>query len=304
MATMDDLFISDDEDDIGPAMPQGSTESVHVKNSEVPSDLRKNDTECEEGELKRKCHICGKLVEHIDKHMMANHEEKVECQLCNQTFSMGNLRWHILNEHCHNKVTKCSLCEEKFATRNALKNHVKVVHAIETSICSICQKKFKDLYSHVKYFHKQIRNHNCTYCEKKFQAKKLLYSHIQSIHLGEKTYCPQCKKYFSVDNFSRHVKEFHEKIRKLCPYCKKEYGMSNLSKHIRCVHNKICDICNAHVSYSISLHKRQVHNIGKPIQNIQHIQNQGECQNPLVAEEDNESKTLYVGEKNFTFSFV
>ncbi len=31
---------------------------------------------------------------------------KVECQLCNNFFPVGNLRWHILKEHCHNKVTK------------------------------------------------------------------------------------------------------------------------------------------------------------------------------------------------------
>ena len=30
--------------------------------------------------------------------------EKVQCQLCNQSFPAGNLRWHILKEHCHNKV--------------------------------------------------------------------------------------------------------------------------------------------------------------------------------------------------------
>ena len=53
---------------------------------------------------KESCHICGKQVMHLDKHILSNHGEKVECQLCNQTFPVGNLRWHILKEHCHNKV--------------------------------------------------------------------------------------------------------------------------------------------------------------------------------------------------------
>ena len=53
---------------------------------------------------KESCHICGKKVAHLDKHILAEHGEKVECQLCNQTFPVGNLRWHILKEHCHNKV--------------------------------------------------------------------------------------------------------------------------------------------------------------------------------------------------------
>ena len=155
--------------------------------------------------------------------------EKVQCQLCNQSFPAGNLRWHILKEHCHNKVrtsikrfsivliffpqvTECSLCEQKFVTKNALKNHIRQVHLSETSTCHICHKEYKDLYHHVKYFHEKIRNYECSYCEKKFQAKKLLYNHVQSIHLGEKTNCPDCGKDISVDNFSRHVRETHERV--------------------------------------------------------------------------------------------
>ena len=55
---------------------------------------------------KESCHICGKKVAALDKHILSEHGEKVECQLCNQTFPVGNLRWHILKEHCHNKVSK------------------------------------------------------------------------------------------------------------------------------------------------------------------------------------------------------
>jgi len=254
----------------------------------------------DEGEGKEEsCHICGQKVMHLDKHILAQHGEKVECQLCNKTFPVGNLRWHILKEHCHNKVTECSLCEQKFVTKNALKNHIKQIHLSETSTCHICHKEYKDLYHHVKYFHEKIRNYECSYCEKKFQAKKLLYNHVQSIHLGEKTNCPDCKKDISVDNFSRHVRETHERIKKPCPHCEKEFAMSNLSRHIRQVHNnestecpdcgkaltisnlnkhiksvhkklkKTCDICNEEVPYSsISVHKRKVHNIGKPIDDV------------------------------------
>jgi len=339
------------------------------------------------------CHICGQMVMHLDKHILTNHGEKVECQLCNQTFPVGNLRWHILKEHCHNKVTECSLCEQKFVTKNALKNHIKQIHLSETSTCHICHKEYKDLYHHVKYFHEKIRNYECSYCEKKFQAKKLLYNHVQSIHLGEKTNCPDCKKDISVDNFSRHVRETHERIKKPCPHCEKEFAMSNLSRHIRQVHNnestecpdcgkaltisnlnkhiksvhkklkKTCDICNEEVPYSsISVHKRKVHNIGKPIDDVtprgpnlklrkryQQMQNQEADFDKLteeqarfsqnarypqrkrrkLKEEDDEtdeeeldeeglegmdleegleedlgSRTIQVGDKNFTFSFA
>lgn len=258
-----------------------------------------DEDEGEEEEELLDCHLCGKKVSQLDKHILNNHGEKVECQLCNQHFPVGNLRWHILKEHCHNKVTECSLCEQKFVTKNALKNHIKQIHLGETSTCHICHKEYKDLYHHVKYFHERIRAFECSYCDKKFQAKKLLYNHVQSIHLGEKTRCPDCHKDISVDNYSRHVRETHEKVKKPCPHCDKEFAMSNLSRHIRQVHNnestecpecgkaltisnlnkhiksvhkkmkKTCDICNEEVPYSsISVHKRKVHGIGKPLDDI------------------------------------
>ena len=250
-----------------------------------------------EGELKERCDMCGKKVADLDKHIIATHKEEVQCQLCDQTLTVVNLRWHILKEHVQSKVVECSLCDQKFATKNALKSHIKEVHLSETSTCSICQKEYKDLYHHVKFTHDKIRNYECSYCKKRFQAKKLLYNHVQSIHLGEKTNCPDCKRDISVDNFRRHVKEFHEGIKKPCPQCGKEFGManqrrhirqvhnnestkcpdcgkaltiSNLNKHIQSVHNKlkkICGLCNKEIPHSsISIHKRRVHKIGKPVQ--------------------------------------
>ena len=282
-------------------------EEVTVDNTEVVGELEREDQrhveviKDEEGEglLKEKCDICGKKVAHIDEHILATHKEDINCQLCDQTFSVANLRWHILKEHCQRKAVECSLCDQKFATKNALKSHIKATHLSETDTCSICHKEYKDLYHHVKFKHDQIRNYECSYCKKKFQAKKLLYNHVQSVHLGEKTNCPDCKKDISVDNFRRHVKEFHEGIRKPCPQCGKEFGManqrrhirqvhnnestkcpdcgkaitiSNLNKHIQSVHNKlkkVCGLCNEEVPYSsISVHRRRVHNMGKPVDDV------------------------------------
>ena len=176
-------------------------------NSEMFAELKedKDGADNMKGKLNESCYICWKHVEHLNNHIIANHGEKVACQLCDQNFSLRNLREHILKEHCHKKVTKCSRCEQKFVTKNALKSHVMQIHLSETNTCNICHKEYKDLHHHVKFFHEKIRNHECSYCNKKFQAKKLLYNHVQSVHLGEKTICPDCKKEISVDNFIRHT---------------------------------------------------------------------------------------------------
>ena len=364
---LDTMFVSDDEAELNNILPEGYMKSMTMGDntieSEVLAQLKEEDMEGIgniKAELNENCHLCGKQVEHLDKHMLANHGEQVKCQLCNQNFSVGNLRWHILKEHCHNKVTKCSLCEQKFITKNALKNHVKQIHLSETSRCSICHKEYTDLYQHVKLSHENTRDYKCSYCENTFNSKGVLYSHIQSIHLGEKTNCPDCKIDISVDNFYRHVKEIHQKIRKQCPHCEKDFAMSNLSRHIKIVHNnestecpqcgkamtssnltkhiksvhtklkRTCDICNAEVPYSsISIHKRKMHNLGKPMddvtprgpnlklrKNYKQTLKQGEDFYKLSeeigfedidleeAEDDMESKTLKLGDKNFTFTFV
>ena len=41
------------------------------------------------------------------KNILEEQGEKVECQLCSKSIPAGNLRWHILKEHCHNKVIYC-----------------------------------------------------------------------------------------------------------------------------------------------------------------------------------------------------
>ena len=273
----------------------------------------------------------------LDNHIMDLHSEEVQCQLCKLNLSTSNLREHILKEHLRNKFTDCRLCEQKFANRTGLKNHIKQmhlsktssnihrhnkfidcshceqkfakkdslkthikqVHLSKTSICQICNKEYKDLYHHKKYFHEKIKNYECSYCSKKFQAQKFLFHHIQGVHLGEKTNCPDCKRDISVDNFSRHVKEVHKKIKKPCPQCGKEFSMSgvkrhirqvhtnesrqcpdcgkyitigNLYTHIRSVHNKlkkICDLCDKEFPFAfISVHKRKVHDMGKPIDHV------------------------------------
>ena len=226
-------------------------------------------------------------------------EDLVGCQICNKAVSGINLKSHILQEHCNLlSDTECALCEQKFVAKRALKAHIEKVHLTEKSTCHICHKEYKDLDNHIKYTHNQDKQFNCSYCEKKFQAKQILYNHIQSIHLDQyKRKCPYCEKDISLHNFPRHLKEGHNKEKKVCPHCDKEFAMSNLRRHIRTVHNnevvmcpdcgkafgignlkthirsvhkklkKICKVCNKEYA-NISEHNRKEHGIGKPIDHV------------------------------------
>ena len=106
----EEMFLSDDE--------------VREDETDGEKHLAKED----EGLRKDKCGICGKKVVNLDKHILTTHKEEVQCQLCDQTLSVSNLRWHILEEHSHNKVPEWSLCDQKFSTMNAVKSHIKKTH--------------------------------------------------------------------------------------------------------------------------------------------------------------------------------
>lgn len=108
-----------------------------------------------EGSDEQSCHICGKFVGDMEKHIWAEHGEAVACQLCDQKFPVGNLRWHILKEHCQDKIVECSLCGKKFTTKNALQGHIRQIHLSEASICNICNQECDNLQEHVNSSHKE-----------------------------------------------------------------------------------------------------------------------------------------------------
>ena len=275
----------------------------------------------------------------MDKHILANHEEDIECQACSQTFNPGSLRWHILLVHCHNKTNNCSLCENSFNDKKSLDNHIREIH--------LSLQERKALSDHLRRANETIRKYECSYCEKTFEVRNKMYNHIRSIHLGEKTKCPLCEKDISVDNFSRHVREFHEQIKKPCPHCGNDFGMSNLSKHIRETHRneltkcricekemtnsnlnqhiksvheklkRICEICHKVIPQrSFSVHRRKLHNIGKPLTNTSHKGPEKEDEKSLDCERENMKiarkmdnqnekileNVVLLADKNFTFS--
>ena len=87
----------------------------------------------------------GKKKNKIDDREGHSGREMELCQLCNQTIPKGNLRLHIIKEHCPNMMSECSHCDKKFLEKNALKRHIKYFHQSESSTCHICDKQFETL---------------------------------------------------------------------------------------------------------------------------------------------------------------
>lgn len=126
------------------------------------------------------------------------------------------------------------------------------------TFCEICRKKFRSRY--YLQFHMAVhtgeKNYICGICEKGYQQKWNLITHVARVHSKEKPFkCNDCDKAFGYSShFKRHVKtHFLEKIE----------APENVKKKILNPHN--CDFCEKSFesNYRLELHKR-VHTGNRP----------------------------------------
>ena len=155
----------------------------------------------EEGELRERCHICGKKVVLLEKHIITNHLEEVECQMCHKKFSVDTFRSHLLLEHCHNKCNKCSLCEQNFVSNSSLEEHIKHVH--------LGQQEGSEISQHVDG---------------------------KAVFNNEYTNCTECGKAITISSLEIHIKSVHNKIKQICKVCNDAFCSYAFTVHKRTAH--------------------------------------------------------------------
>ncbi|XP_023951759.1 zinc finger protein 227 [Bicyclus anynana] len=213
------------------------------------------------------CEKCGKrfkaqflLKKHIKFHKKTLHP----CPNCTKVFSMQNyLHIHIERVHYPKKI-KCDICPKKFSTKRVLKHHLRTEHIpmkckdcdIElpskkalkfhldhhkVNTCPFCNKGYRNIKYfklHMKYCGK-IGNPDtyiCDICQKAYQAKSGLNSHMKTAHgFGKVLSCKWCNKKFDViSRLNDHIVT-HTKEKKF--YCEKCGGKfvthKSLINHIR-----------------------------------------------------------------------
>ncbi|XP_039289278.1 zinc finger protein 710 isoform X2 [Nilaparvata lugens] len=119
--------------------------------------------------------------------------------------------------------------------------------------CEFCEKSFNQrwsLTSHVDTFHKGIRRHVCNVCDKSFNQKIHLLSHQATHQKTRKHVCPVCSKSFLVERYLDRHMDIHKevRIRHTCNVCHKSFSFkSGLSKHRLAAHAQIrthmCAVC-------------------------------------------------------------
>lgn len=181
----------------------------------------------------------GRLLNHISRTHTNN---KIICMYCGKSFrTEPNLRAHVNRRHKGDGRFKCLQCDKAFDTSGALQAHSGTVHGNKTIGCSACPEKFTTHY--VKQCH-LIKvhgiGHKCTYCGKLFTRNSYMVDHVRRYHLNEKNVeCSVCgDKFYNTGSLKRHMMKHSGERRYHCDICGKKYlWKKNLRGHMTS-HNK------------------------------------------------------------------
>ena len=241
------------------------------------------------GHKRPECSECGKKFNrnHQLKNHMTSHksERNFECQECHAKFkTKDHLRNHK-NWHKNDEKVSCDQCGKLFKAKSTLRTHVRTVHEAVTEgllhICDICGKSYKSefrLKGHHKEVHTKKETLICPYeeCQKPYNGKAALNSHVKAVHIGRKKNhpCSYCGKMFtSPADVKKHENTIHLNVRSLkCDQC--DYSTnysSSLSEHIQAAHQGVmfdCDYPGCTKSYNakgnLYAHRWRVHKIPRP----------------------------------------
>ena len=115
------------------------------------------------------------------------------------------------------EVSQKFICEIVFKTETFLTKHTNSVHYENGTKfhCNICNKEFnikRQLQSHIKV-HESRKNFKCDICEKSFNKASTLKTHLKTIHDAQKDQnCDICSRSFSITGqLTQHIKRAHGK---------------------------------------------------------------------------------------------
>ena len=241
-------------------------QSFHKKCAKCDKTFVNKDKHYQIFHSKVKCKYCEfvcKDSKQLRAHMKENHLDKkkdvIRCRVCSEVLKSRQIRSdHEDKLHGHLKQT-CEICNEVCLTINFLCSHIASKHCTLTPdqkficlYCNIVKKSSARLLGyHISNKHFNQPRFSCNLCDKGFDEKNCLVSHMKYNHTTEKLFqCDKCAKNFkTVGLLNSHVKNMHEESKNLeCKECGKLFkNKMYLRNHHRNSHvtktRIVCDDC-------------------------------------------------------------
>ncbi|CAH2217572.1 jg444 [Pararge aegeria aegeria] len=201
------------------------------------------------------CQVCKCNFEtfgSIERHMNVHYRNYI-CEECGTGYATkSRLKAHS-KQHIGGSF-QCETCKKVYTTPMKLKNHVDVVHKmVKRFKCTKCDERFTEYFKRQKHM---VEKHGlakleykCNVCDKTFDRRYILSTHMKRDHLEQRDYqCEMC----SYTCFTRNELKFHmikhngERIFE-CSVCKKSYARKKtLREHMRIHTNDrryVCKVC-------------------------------------------------------------
>ncbi|XP_069363849.1 zinc finger protein 431-like isoform X1 [Maniola hyperantus] len=192
-----------------------------------------------------------------------------QCQVCKGNFGTFGAMERHMNVHFRNYVCKecgtgyvtksrfkvhskqhnegsfeCETCKKVYTTALKLKKHVDLVHKMVKRLkCMKCGERFVNYFKQQKHMveeHGEARlEYKCNFCDKIFDRKYLLSTHMKRDHLEERDFkCEICSyTCFAKNDLKYHMIKHNGSRIFECSLCDKSYARKKtLREHMR-IHN-------------------------------------------------------------------
>lgn len=177
---------------------------------------------------------------HIHK---MNHSDKFQCGLCDKIIRRNQLNYHIYCDPSIPKPFVCEVCQKAYRTADHYRYHVATHEPNGALDCPSCDKTFQNkvtLATHVRQNHSGLAPaYTCDVCNKPFFAAAKYKQHMQ-MHTDELPFkCLHCPRRFRLkENMSKHVNITHSDARPFyCSGCDVGFKRNGAFKmHMRRIH--------------------------------------------------------------------
>ncbi|KAI5743590.1 hypothetical protein M8J77_019913 [Diaphorina citri] len=206
---------------------------------------------------KLQCTVCNKTF--TNKNMFQNHlkthgkegEDPYQCNYCGKTFAVPARLTRHYRTHTGEKPYQCEYCNKSFSVKENLSVHRRIHTKERPYKCDVCDRAFEHsgkLHRHMR-IHTGERPHKCNICNKTFIQSGQLVIHMRT-HTGEKPYvCRTCGKGFTCSKQLKvHTRTHTGEKPYSCDICGKSFGYNHVLKLHQVAHygEKVykCTICN------------------------------------------------------------
>lgn len=184
------------------------------------------------------CHLCGKQF-HVFRNLTVHlnvHYANCICDVCGKSF-MNSHRLRVHKRTHENGVFPCKLCGKVLRTKTALSNHAET-HSKRTITCHICFKPMKHYNARIKHMseaHDVTNKFKCPFCDKEYNIKHYLVTHVRRTHGHKNKKCKVCNMAFITNHgLKKHMSKHTAEKPFSCSVCAKSYAKSyTLREHMR-----------------------------------------------------------------------